>query len=757
MNDQIDGKMPTEITRCLPVPCLRGVLWALAIGSGLAVAVPAETFYDQHVVFDNSSSDRSFYQSEGMVVAPSKLELADDRFPVDTNHFVSPPNALRLKWTSASGGDWHMLLHAAKSYRRNLVFEGDTISFWCFSETELSPEASPWISLQDTDDIGSGTIRMLADYGRLPAGKWVRISIPIAHFKPLFQRTEDATFDPAKLETLWFVQGLDDGKEHTLYLDDVQIYHRDRTDRKPPIAPAGLVIKGGERHFDLTWSNNPESNLLRYQIYRSWDGEKYVPIGIQKGHINRFVDFVGEPGRKAFYRVSALDLSGKESPLSAPVSASTRPFNDDELLDMVQEGCFRFYWEASNPNAGMAIETLPGDENLVAVGASGFGIMALLAGTERQFITREQCAERLLKITRFLGKADRFHGVWPHFLNGTTGKVIPYFGKYDDGGDLVETAFLCQGLLAARQYFDRDNAAEREIRQTITGLWRAVEWDWYRKTPTSDFLHWHWSPDYGWHISHPLVGWNETMIAYLLAIASPTHPVPAKLFYTGWAGQSDLAIRYRQNWSRTTQGDHYTNGNTYYGIKLDVGEGIGGALFFTQFSFMGFDPRGKQDPYTDYFQNNRHIALINHAYCAENPCKYVGYGADCWGISAGINSGGGRPLPSDDNGTICCSAALGAFPYTPQESMSALKHFYRALGDKTWGIYGFHDGFNETQHWFEPVWMGLNQAVITVMIENYRSGAIWKNFMANPEIQPALKAIGFKPDGEMNRENELGR
>jgi hypothetical protein len=510
-----------------------------------------------------------------------------------------------------------------------------------------------------------------------------------------------------------------------------------------------LEVKAGERHFDLTWTNQPGKDPLRYQIYRSWDGDKFVPIGIQQGQLNRFTDFVGEPGRKAYYRVSAQDLNGNESGLSAAASATTRPFSDEELLDMVQESCFRFYWEAAHPNAGMALEILPGDENLVAVGASGFGIMALIAGTERHFITREQCAQRLLKITRFLSKADRFHGAWPHFLNGATGKVANYFGKYDNGGDLVETAFLVQGLLAARQYFNGDSGVEREIRQTITDLWHGVEWDWYRKEPSSDFLYWHWSPDFGWHISHPLVGWNETMMVYLLAIASPTHPVPASLYHTGWASQSDFAVRYRQNWSRTTQGDHYTNGNTYYGFKLDVGEGNGADLFFTQFSFMGFDPRNKKDQYTDYFRNNRNIALIDHAYCAENPRNYLGYSAECWGLSAGINSGGGRPLQRDDNGTICCSAALGSFPYTPQESMAALKHFYRVLGAKTWGIYGFHDGFNETQSWFEPVWMGLNQAVIVVMIENYRSGIIWKNFMANPEIQPALDAIGFKPDGDL--------
>jgi hypothetical protein len=492
----------------------------------------------------------------------------------------------------------------------------------------------------------------------------------------------------------------------------------------------------------------PKSDVLRYKIYRSWDGVNYAPIGVQPGNFDRYVDFVGRTGKTAHYKVTAVSENGLESPATSAVSATTREFSDDELLTMVQEGCFRYYWERGHPNAGMALEILPGDENLVALGASGFGIMALVVGTDRGFVTREQGAGRLLKIARFLKGADRFHGVWPHFLDGRTGKVIPYFGRYDDGGDLVETAFLTQGLLTARNYFNRDNPVENEIRDTITTLWRGIEWDWYRRDPTSDFLYWHWSPDHAWYIGHPLVGWNETMIVYLLAIASPTHAVPASMYYSGWAGQSDTAVQYRRGWSRTKAGDHYANGREFYGLKLDVGEGTGGNLFFTQFSFLGFDPRGKKDRFANYFANNRNLALINRAYCADNPGHFKGYGADCWGLSAGINSGGGMPQPNADNGTICTSAALGVFPYTPAESMAALKHFYRDLGAQTWGIYGFHDGFNESQDWFQPVWMGLNQAQIVVMIENYRSGLAWKNFMANPEIKPALDAIGFTADAD---------
>ncbi|HUJ42966.1 MAG TPA: glucoamylase family protein [Opitutaceae bacterium] len=711
-----------------------------------AVTAMAQSTYIHHVVFDNSLADHSYYRSTGEVVAPSVLELVDGKLPVETGHWFSPPNSLRLKWKAAAGGSWQVTLKASRHHSREFDYEGDTLSFWCYSEEGLTPDESPRVNLVDATEAWASAIPLLARQGPLPAGRWVRLQFKRDDFRGSFRGTDEDSFDLRKVAGLIFEQNLEDGREHTLYIDDVEVGPALIAGGPPPAAPAGLAVKAGERHFDLTWMPPAGRPPFRYQIYRSWDGRSYAPIGIQRGEVNRYADFVGRTGCQAFYQISAIDAAGGESARSAPASATTREFSDEDLLTMVQEACFRYYWEAGHPASGMAIELLPGNDNLCALGATGFGIMALITGTERGFISREQCAGRLLKIIHFLQAADRFHGAWPHYLDGRSGRVIPNFGPYDDGADLVETAFLMQGLLTARQYFDGDNAAEREIRDTVTALWRGVEWDWFRQDPAGGVLYWHWSPDHGWYISHPLIGWNETMIVYLLAIASPTHPVPASLYHTGWAGQSDRAVRYRQGWSRTTAGDHYTNGHSYYGIKLDVGCGSGGDLFFTQFSFLGFDPRGKRDAYTNYFQNNRALALINRAYCMANPRGYAGYGPDCWGLSAGVNSRGGHPVPREDGGTICISAALGVFPYTPEESMAALKHYYRDLGAKTWGIYGFYDGFNPSQNWYEEVWMGLNQAQIVAMIENHRSGLLWRKFMANPEIQPALDAIGFKPD-----------
>ncbi len=703
----------------------------------------AQSSYYEHVVFDNSLADESFYYSHAAATVPSKIEINREKLPIDAAHYVSPPNALRLKWTSATGGDWNVEIQARVRYGMPEMV-GNSLWFWVYSESELPANESPLIYLRDSDGEGTPSIRMLRS--GLPAQKWVRIRLPFDAFKGQVENTREESFDPRHLAGIGIVQGLDDGKEHTIYIDDIQVRDEVPTTTAKPATPTSLGAKGYDRHIELSWQASESRDLLYYKIYRALDGTNFAPIGIQRAGRARYEDFLGASDKSASYKISAVDVNYEESALSAEASASTRAFSDDELLTMVQEGCFHYYWDSAHPNAGMSIEIQPGNPDLIAVGSSGFGVMALVVGVDRGFVTREQGVERMLKIVRFLSKADRFHGVWPHFLDGRTGKVIPYFGPYDNGGDLIETSFLVEGLLTARQYFTRDTAAEREIRDSITRLWKEVEFDWYAKGPIPGYLMWHWSPDHGFHIHHPLIGWNETMIAYLLGIASPTHAIPASMYYSGFASQSDFAVQYREGWGRTTQGDHYTNGNSYYGIKLDVGVGEGGGLFFTHYSFLGFDPRGKRDRFTNYFQNSRNIALIAHAYAMANPMKRAGYGDNSWGRSDGVNAGEGKSHPRGDNGTITCTAALASFPYTPEESMKALKHFYRDLGGKLWGIYGFRDGFNETENWFEDVNMGLNQGPIVDMIENHRTGLLWKLFMSNPEVEPMVRAIGFEKD-----------
>jgi hypothetical protein len=420
--------------------------------------------------------------------------------------------------------------------------------------------------------------------------------------------------------------------------------------------------------------------------------------------------------------------------------------SDDELLTMLQEAAFHYYWEGADSSSGMAHENMPGDDRIVATGASGFGIMALIAGVNRDFVTRAQGLERLTKIVNFLERADRYHGAWSHYMNGATGHTMAVFGMLDDGGDLVETAFLMQGLLTARQYFKGASPAERALYARITRLWESVEWDWYRDaTQQQSFIYWHWSPKWGFQIHHPLIGFNEVHVVYLLAIASPTHGVPASTYYSGWASQAPMAQSYREGWSGSTDGNHYRNGKSYFGIPLDVGVGTGGPLFFAHYSYIGVDPRQLHDKFTSsYFQNFRNMALINRAYCISNPKHQLGYGADAWGLTASDGPSDYVPHAPDDahdTGTLTPTGALASFPYTPTESMAAFKHYYRDLGADLWDIYGPRDAYNPGSNWVSPIYMGLNQAPIVAMVENYRTGLLWRTFMSNPEMSIMLEKL----------------
>jgi hypothetical protein len=403
---------------------------------------------------------------------------------------------------------------------------------------------------------------------------------------------------------------------------------------------------------------------------------------------------------------------------------------------------FQYFYDYGHPVSGLARERKSsGDAGEVcASGGTGFGLMAIMVGAENGFTSRDSAAARILKILGFLqDDATRFHGAWSHWINGTTGEAIP-FSQYDDGGDLVETAYLVQGLLTVRQYFTQNNPVENEIRTRATQMWEGVEWDWYRRFPTGNSLYWHWSPNFEWMMNMPVVGFNEAMIVYLLAIASPTHSVPASLYYDGWASPGN-----------------YANGNDFYGYHQWVGPDYGGPLFFTHYSFLGFDPRNKSDQFCNYFDNNRNISLIHHAYCIDNPLNHVGYDSLVWGLTASDESGGYSAhapynIGGVDNGTITPTAAISAMPYTPEESIATLKHFYYVLGPKLWGEFGFKDAFHLGQDWFAQSFISIDQGPMIIMIENYRTGLCWEMFMSNPEIPSMLNSIGWTVSIEDNND-----
>jgi hypothetical protein len=424
--------------------------------------------------------------------------------------------------------------------------------------------------------------------------------------------------------------------------------------------------------------------------------------------------------------------------------------SDEDLLETVQRQTFRYFWHYAHPNSGMTRErsnTVKADYYLdfineaddvpnlstgtfgpeaCAVGGTGFGLLATIVAVERKWISREAALERLIQIVDFLAKADSYHGIYPHFINGDTGKAIA-FDRLDDGADVVETSYLMMGLLSTRAYFNENTVKERYLVRRINEMWNAANWSWH--VNNDNRLLWHWSPRNGFDRNFPVKGWNEALITYIISASSSLHPVTRGVYEKTWVGT--------RSWR---------NGKSYYGYNLPLGNSNGGGpLFFSQYTFMGVDPNNLTDDHgIDYAEQTRNHTLISRAYSIDNPKKYKGYGEKAWGLTAGDSvKGYVAHSPEDDRGVIQPTAALSSMPYTPSFSMQALRYFYEEKGEKLWTKYGFLDGFSEQFEWYARSHLAIDQGPIVVMIENYRSGLLWKIFMNIPEIQYGMKQLGF--------------
>ncbi|WP_036383692.1 glucoamylase family protein [Muricauda sp. MAR_2010_75] len=422
-----------------------------------------------------------------------------------------------------------------------------------------------------------------------------------------------------------------------------------------------------------------------------------------------------------------------------PVEEEEEPtITNEELMDLTQEETFKYFWDYAEENSGGARERYhpndPGrDANVVTAGGTGFGLMALLVGMERGFISREQGVERLTTLLDFLENADRFHGAWSHWINGANGSVIP-FSAMDNGGDLVETAFLAQGLICVKEYFKNGSASEQTLAQQADDLWKGVEWDWY--TQGQNVLYWHWSPNFGFDINFQLRGYNEVLITYIMAAASPDYGISKEVYTSGWASDGSIV-----------------SANTQYGyplwVKHNGSEQFGGPLFWAHYSYLGLNPRNLSDDYVDYWDVNINHSMINYTYCVDNPNNYLDYGEDCWGLTASYSRNNDGSIgynahsPSNDTGVISPTAAISSIPYTPDESLAAMHYFYKNK-EELLGPAGFYDAFSpQNNYWVAEAYLAIDQGPQIIMIENYRTGLLWNLFMANEDVQAGLTKLGF--------------
>jgi hypothetical protein len=480
----------------------------------------------------------------------------------------------------------------------------------------------------------------------------------------------------------------------------------------------------------ITFTNktNSNSNIPLSISYQNNDSTVIISPSKAINFLNEFSFSVSTVAKSA----SGNSLSNRSDLIFVTGIDSTDKFaqiSDSALLDLVQKQTFKYFWDFGHPVSGMARERSNGDNETVTTGGTGFGILAMIAAVHRGFITRQDAVNRISTITNFLlTKCERWHGAFAHWINGSTGATIP-FGK-NNGADIVETSFLVEGLLTARQYFNNNDMNETALRDSINSIWNAVDWKWFTQNGNANGLYWQYNPSYSsatdiWSI--PVTGWNEALITYVLAASSPNHAISKSIYDNGWANNGAMK-----------------NGNSYYNILLPLGPNLGGPLFFSHYSFLGLNPHQLSDVYANYFDQNTAHSKINYQYCVYNPNQFYGYSNLCWGLTASDdNKGYDAHSPTNDDGVISPTAAISSMPYTPAESMNALRFFYYKLGDKVWGDYGFMDAFNLSQLWFSNSFLAIDQGPQIVMIENYRSGLLWDLFMSCPEVKKGLQALGF--------------
>ncbi len=546
-----------------------------------------------------------------------------------------------------------------------------------------------------------------------------KIIIPIlAALGLFFTSCKKNTSDPAVPGTFSLVSYKVNEKSGGLSFYDINLLPTVKFSFSAPVnrtgVPANIYLSGNGASsipLNVSYENNdstvvvkpiaPLNNLTRYTgtVLTALESVDHVSLG---AGLN-------------FTFLTSIDSTDKFPQIS-----------DSALLTLIQQQTFKYFWDLGHPVSGMARERNSSGD-LVTSGGTGFGLMSIPVAINRNFITRAAGLTRSLLIVNFLkNNCTRYHGAFSHWINGTTGATIP-FSSNDNGADLVETSYLMEGLLTARQFFNSNSDVnEIALRNTINQLWDGVEWNWFRQN-NQNVLYWQWSPTLAWIINAQVSGWNEALITYVMASSSRTDSIPKIAYDNGWAKNGNIR-----------------NGNSYFGYILPLGPSNGGPMFFEHYSFLGINPVGLTDAYANYQVQTTNHTKINFEYCKADPRNYFGYSNLCWGLTASdIPTGYAANEPNNDNGVIAPTAAVSSLPYTPAESMQAIRFFYYKLGDKLWGQYGFYDAFKLQDPWFATSTLAIDEGPIIIMIENYRTGLVWNLFTSAPEIKNGMKRLGF--------------
>jgi hypothetical protein len=673
------------------------------------------TYYDQGIVdvanLGGSTFDHTY---------PPGLPQYNDKVPCSTTAYRGS-TSLRFSYNSANTGNWKATIFIS-GWSSVDVTGLDSISFYVYSVGEVPSSALPFIGLRTLNKTGSGELSSklykLSDYnGNIHASKWTRITCPLNN---IINDIGNSELNFSVVKGVIFSQSETNNISRTILIDDITAF---KSFGVIP-SPGNLTATGYDSHAELIWSS-PLANLS-YRIYASFNGGSTYELRAETTD-SIFLDFVPSSAKNStvYYRVVTL-LQGRESQ-SVASTATLRDYTDDELIDMVERYDFRYFWEGAHQPTGMVLERTDGDGLTAASGATGMGLMAMIVSHEREYRPREEIKDRILKILSFLETCDRHHGAWSHWYNAGTGHTKP-FSSDDDGGDIVETSYVAQALIALKNYFSGEDSKSVQIRDKADLLWKGIDWDWYRQGG-QNVLFWHWSPNFNFSKNMKVKGWNECLITYIMAASSPSHGIPVEVYTLGWAGNGNIV-----------------NKRTYYNYEINLSPNWGGPLFWLHYSHLGINPHGLKDQYADYWEEHMNTVKIHYEYAKANPLGWENYSEKCWGLTASDDPYGytaHQPV-NNDNGTISPTASLASMPYAPAEALKALKYFYRERGKELFGKFGPYDAFNDNLSWVKKAYLGIDQGPIIIMLENYRTGLLWNSVMVDVDVQSGLDKLGFQ-------------
>lgn len=672
------------------------------------------TYYDQGIVDVPNLGESTFEYTY-----PPGSPQWNDKIPCSTiawDGFTS----LKFNYTSSENGNWQVSIFR-NDWSVTDISTLDSLSFYLFSDNAIPASALPLIGFRANKkgEPGDGLSQLYAlnNYNEnVAAGQWTRIRLPL---NIVFSDVNNETLNFSEVKGVVFNQSESNGSSRLILIDNIFTY------KSIDIIPVAknLSATGYDSHVELNWDMPWEG--LTYRILASFDKGQSFELRTETTN-NYFLDFVPEQHKnhEIDYSVITLALDRESEPVE--ITSETREFSDEELKDMVQRYSFRYFWQGAHQASGMAMERSNGNGITVASGASGMGLMAMIVAYDREYEPREEIKDRILKILYFLKTCERHHGAWSHWYNGDTYQTQP-FTPDDDGGDIVETSYVAQGLLALRNYFSETDEKSVLIQENATQLWESIDWEWYRNY-NQNVLFWHWSPSINFGKNMTVTGWSEALSAYIMAASSPTHSIPKEVYEQGWARNGDMV-----------------NNRTFYNNTINLSPDWGGPLFWLHYSHLGINPRGLSDQYGYYWTEHINTVRIHHTYAIDNPLNHKNYSDYCWGLSASddpYDYTAHQPW-SNDNGTISPTAALASMPYAPIDAMKALKYFYHNRGSELFGIYGPYDAFNDNHNWVQEAYIGIDQGPIVIMIENQRTGLLWNYVMKDLDLQTGLKKLGF--------------